>query len=258
MAGTGAVSPALRWEWAGVTLAAALLAAILPLQAGFLGWSWDAINHHVYLGLTAQQPRWQLDVLPASVQTYQYPYLYWPVYLMSQWSGSAPLAGAAWSGFQAAMLAAPVWLLSHRLLPTQDSAREMRLLRMTACAAAFMSLGIVSTLESTASDLMACVPLLWALALSLNSDFNQRRAAAAAALWGVATALKFSNGLFLPWLLLWWYRPTTPHLPLRRAGALALGACLGFGLAYMPWGWQLWQMTGNPFHPFFGSWFGGR
>ena len=59
-----------RLEWAAVVLAAALLAAALPLNAGYLGWSWDALNHHVYLGLTAQSPRWSLDVNPASVPTW--------------------------------------------------------------------------------------------------------------------------------------------------------------------------------------------
>lgn len=249
------MSRTLWFEWVGVTLAAALLAASLPLQTGYLGWSWDALNHHVYLGFTAQQPRWDLDVLPASVQTYQYPYLYWPAYLMSQWPGRPALAAALWSGFQAAALAAPVWLIAHRLLPAQPSAAQDRVLRLTACATAFMSLCILASLETTASDLLACAPLLWAIAVSLHTDFNRQRAALAAALWGVATAFKFSNGLFLPWLLLWWYQPAQPRFAPSRAFALALGAAAGFGLAYAPWGWQLWQVTGNPFHPFFGGLF---
>jgi hypothetical protein len=189
------------------------------------------------------------------VQTYQYPYLYWPAYLMSQWPGRPALAAALWSGFQAAALAAPVWLIAHRLLPAQPSAAQDRVLRLTACATAFMSLCILASLETTASDLLACAPLLWAIAVSLHTDFNRQRAALAAALWGVATAFKFSNGLFLPWLLLWWYQPAQPRFAPSRAFALALGAAAGFGLAYAPWGWQLWQVTGNPFHPFFGGLF---
>ncbi len=244
-----------RLEWALVTLAAALLAAALPLHAGYLGWSWDALNHHVYLGLTAQSPRWSLDVIPASVQTYQYPYLYWPVYRMSQWAGPPVLAAAWWSAWQATMLALPVWLISRRLLPLQPDARENVALRVLACVAAFMSLLVLAGIETTTNDLLACVPLLWAIAVSLHPDFIDRRAAAAAALWGMSTAFKLSNGLFLPWLLLWWYRGSRPHWPVRRAGMLLGGAALGFALAYAPWGWQLWQMTGNPFHPFFAAFF---
>jgi TRAP-type C4-dicarboxylate transport system permease small subunit len=150
---------------------------------------------------------------------------------------------------------APVWLIGHRLLPPDSGLRERVLLRLLACAAAFASLVIWASLETTANDLLACVPLLWALALSLHPAFDDRRAGAAAALWGLATAFKLSSGLFLPWLLLWWYRPERPHWPLRRAVLILGAAALAFCAAYAPWGWQLWQATGNPFHPFFGGWF---
>ena len=62
-----------------LTLAAAVVAAAVPLCTGYMALSWDALNHHIYLGFIAENPRWHLDVLPASVQTYQFPYLYWPV-----------------------------------------------------------------------------------------------------------------------------------------------------------------------------------
>jgi len=240
-----------------LTIAAAALAALLPWRAGFVGWSWDGLNHHVYLGLTADSPRWHLDVIPASVQTYQYPYLYWPVYKMSQWQGSPVVAAACWSAFQVGMLTLPVWLISFRLLPRQPTARENMVLRVVACASAFMSLVVLAGLQTTANDLLVSVPLLWALALSLHPDFNNWRAAAAAFLVGASIAFKLSSGLFLPWLLLWWWRPERPCLPWPRAVALALGAGGGFLLAYLPWGWQLWQLTGNPMHPLFGPVLGG-
>jgi len=242
-----------RFEWAIVTVTAAVLAAAMPLQAGYLGWSWDALNHHVYLGLTAEGPRWELDVNPASVQTYQFPYLYWPVYLLSQWPGRPSVAAALWSGFQAAAVALPIWLISYRLLPTLPSRFENLALRVLACASAFMSQFILAGIETTTNDLLACVPLLWAIAISLHPAFDDRRSFAAAALWGMATAFKFSNGLFLPWLLLWWYRSFHPHWPPKRGLMLVAGAALGFGVTYAAWGWQLWQVTGNPFHPFFAA-----
>jgi hypothetical protein len=58
-------------------------------------------------------------------------------------------------------------------------------------------------------------------------------------------------------LLLWCLRPQPPRLPVRRALALGLGVTGGFVLAQLPWGWQLWQATGNPMHPMFGSVLGG-
>ena len=58
-----------------LTLLATAGAAALALSQGQLAWSWDALNHHIYLGLIAEHPRWDLDVIPASYQSYQYPYL---------------------------------------------------------------------------------------------------------------------------------------------------------------------------------------
>lgn len=244
---------ALRLEWFLATVASALLGAWLPLHAGFLGWSWDALNHHVYLGLIAEHPRWDLDVIAASVQSYQYPYLYWPVYRLSQWQGDPLVVAACWSAFQAAMVALPVWLAASRLLPTGGA--ESIALRTAACVAAFMSPVVLASIETTANDLMAAVPLLWAVAISLRPDFDTRRAALAGALWGVSVAFKLSQGLFLPWALLWCYQPGPARVWLQRAAAIGASSLLAFCLAYLPWGWQLWQVTGNPMHPLFSNWF---
>jgi hypothetical protein len=246
----------LALEAAAVALMAALLGALVPWSTGALLWSWDALNHHVYLGMLAEQPRWHLDVTAASGQSYQYPYLYWPAYRMSLMSGSGAVAGASWAGFQAAMLALPVWMISLRLLGPLDSGWKGTALRLAACMLAAANAVVLIGIETTASDALAAVPLLWAMVVALGAP-SHRQAAGAAALWGVSVAFKLSNGLFLPLLLFWWWQRESPHLPLRRGLALAAGAALGFALAYAPWGWQLWQHTGNPMYPYFAHWLGG-
>ena len=242
-------------ELALFTLAAALAAAALPLHAGYLGWSWDALNHHIYLGYVAESPRFDRDVIAASYQSYQYPYLYWPVYRLSLLDGGGAAAGALWAALQAGLLLPPVWLLSLRLLPQRTPAAWGVAERAAACALAFMSAIVVGGLEMTSNDLLAAVPLLWAFAVMAAEPATDRRAAVAAALWGVSAAFKLSNALFLPLLVLWWLaRRGVPSV--RRGLAVAAGARLGFGLAYAPWGWQLWQLTGNPFYPFLKAYFG--
>jgi hypothetical protein len=249
------VSKALALEALAVSLLAAMLAAALPLSTGSLTWSWDALNHHIYLGMTAQTPRWDLDVNAASLQSYQYPYPYWPVYRLSLLTGSGAVVGAVWSAFQAAMVALPVWLVSLRLVPAAGSAWESRAQRLLACSLAFANAIVLIGLETTANDVLAAVPLLWGVAVALG-PMTDRRAFMAAAFWGVSAAFKLSNGLFLPLLLFWWWQAEKPWLPWRRGLALALGAAAGFGVLYAPWGWQLWQLTGNPVYPFLGSLFG--
>jgi len=246
----------LAAELAVLTLAAALAAASLPLHAGYWGWSWDALNHHIYLGLIAESPRFDRDVIAASFQSYQYPYLYWPVYRLSLLDGSGAVVGAWWAALQAALVLPPVWLISLRALPAREQALIGMAERVTACGLAFMSTIVLAGLETTSNDLLAAVPLLWAFAEAAVEPSTDRRAFAAAALWGVSAAFKLSNALFLPLLVLWWLMPGSGRPLLRRGTSIAAGAALGFGVAYAPWGWQLWQHMGNPFYPYFNSLFG--
>lgn len=247
---------ALALELALLSLIAATASAALALHMDDLGWSWDALNHHVYLGLIAENPRWHLDVIAANYQSYQYPYPYWPIYRLSQLNVDGAWVAATWSAFQTVMLLLPTWTISHRLLPAHGPVLHGVLWRTSACLLAFMSVVVLAALETTANDPLATVPLLWAIAIGLRAPFDNRRAFASAALWGVSTAFKLSNGLFIAWLLLWWWRPERPHWPLGRAVAIAAGAVLGFGLVYAPWGWQLWRATANPFYPLLTGLFG--
>lgn len=248
---------ALWLEAALITLVAAAAAAWVPLHAGEWAWSWDGLNHHVYLGLIAEQPRWHLDVAAASVQTYQYPYLYWPVYRLSLLDIGGARAGALWSGFLALMVVPPVWLTAWRLLPAEGSPVQAIFERVAACALALASVVVLAAMNTTANDLLAAVPLLWAIALMTAEAPSDRRAALAAALWGVSVAFKLSHALAVPLVVVWWWRSGGWPLPWRRGALIGLGAAVGYALAHAPWGWQMWQETGNPFHPFLGSFFGG-
>ena len=243
-------------ELALLTLLAAAAAALLPWSAGGFALSWDLLNHHVYLGLIAEHPRWDLDVLAANYQGYQYPYLYWPVYRLLLADGPGAVYGAIWAAAQAALTVPPLWLVCRRVLPPAGPAWAMVAERALACALGLGSVILLVLFDSTSNDLLATLPLLWAFGIGLGTPMTPRRAALCGALWGVSVAFKFSNGLMLPLLLLWWWAPERPHFGLRRGVALAAGAVGGFVLVYAPWGWQLWQQTGNPFHPFFDAWFG--
>lgn len=239
-----------------VTLAAAAAVAAVPLAAGQWAWSWDGLNHHVYLGLIAESPRWHLDVAAASVQTYQYPYLYWPVYRLSQLDIGGAHAGALWSAALATLIMPPVWLAARRLLPAEGSRAQAVFERVAACALALASVVVLAAINTTANDLLAAVPLLWAIALMCADQPSDRRAAFAAALWGVSIAFKLSHALAAPMALVWWWRHPGWPLPWRRGALIAAGVIAGYAVAHAPWGWQMWLETGNPFHPFLGQFFG--
>lgn len=240
-----------------LTALASLVVGALPLSAQVWGWSWDALNHHVYLGLISEHQRWHLDATAASVQSWQYPYLYWPVYRLSLLPIEGTTAGAVWGVFLCLAMVPPVWLTCRHLLPKEESALQGIFERSAACALAFCSVVVISSMGTTANDPLATVPLLWALSLLTHPSGDNRMTTAAAALWGVGTAFKLSNALMMPMLLVWLWCPGGWQAMARRGCLMAAAAAGGFSLAYAPWGWQLWRETGNPIYPFLQNVFGG-
>lgn len=242
-------------EGLSLTLLAAALLATLAFLRGSFGWSWDALNHHVYLGMIAESPRWTNDVAAAASQSYQYPYLYWPTYRISLLNGSGALVSAVWSATQAALMMMPVWGLIYRIFPDAGKPWEARAYRVLAFGLALASLPIIGVLGTTANDALAAVPVLWALAIGLGFPGRLSAAIGSAGLIGAAIAFKFSNVLFLPMLAIVWWQPSPPRLPLRPLFSMSLALIAGFGIFYAPWGWQLWTETGNPFYPYFARFF---
>ena len=102
----------LRWEGVFVCLLAWAGFIAIPLLQGEIGLSWDALNHHIYLGWTAERQRFGHDFLAAGYQSMQFPFLYWPVY---------KLAAAGWTGAWAGSVLAtihvvsvpPVWMIAR-------------------------------------------------------------------------------------------------------------------------------------------------
>ncbi|MBB5202781.1 hypothetical protein HNQ51_000074 [Inhella inkyongensis] len=236
-------------------IVAAIVAAIgVYFGLGGQGWSWDALNHHIYLGYIAESPRWHLDVAPASLQTYQYPYLYWPIYKLSILNISGLAVGMLWAGSQALLLALPAWALAYQLTIRTGSEWIDLGWRWAAGIIAMTSGLLWASIETSANDLLAAIPLLWALVLMAKDEVGNRRHFWAALLLGVAAAFKLSNAVFLP-LLAFWCLTAGRVGTLKRGVFLLLGAALGAFAAYMPWGVQLYRVTGNPFHPFFANWF---
>jgi hypothetical protein len=254
---------ARRWEVGLVCLLAWLGFIAIPLAQAAIGLSWDALNHHIYLGWMADAPRFERDLFAAGGQSYQYPYLYWPVYKLAAlgWPG-------AWAGVALATLhlitVPPVWMLARLCMP--DATVFDALMRGMAVAMAFMTGVVLSQFDSTSNDLMATAPLVWALALAFM-PLDPRRpgwlapvrsVALSGLLAGTSVAFKLSNGplvlavMPLVWLL------AARGAPAARILHVALGAAmtvLGWSVAYAAWGLALWNEFGNPIYPFYDAFF---
>lgn len=250
----------LRLEPVALTVVVWMALAGLSLSDGGIGLSWDALNHHIYLGWIAGSHRLDQDFLAAGYQSFQFPYLYWPAYQLAIHGAGPYQAAVALSALHA--LAAPaVWLIARSLLPGHSA--EAVALRALAVLLAFMSPVVLSLTDNTANDLMAATPLIWAVALATRALEPSVAPAASArlVLWsgllaGVATGFKLSNGplvLLLP--LVWAAGPHSLRARVGRivaAGSATLAGCL---VTYGYWGWLLWERYGNPFYPFHDDWF---
>jgi hypothetical protein len=252
----------IRWELVLVVAACSLALSSIPLMLGHIGLSWDALNHHIYLGWTADRPRFAQDYLAASYQAYQYPYLYWPVYKLALGGASGMLAGVVLA--QLHLLAVPaVWKMARACIPGHEWFDLT--MRALAVALAFVSGVVLSMFDTTGNDLLAAIPLVWAIALALEPlsqprpvELLVRRAVwSSGMLAGVSVAFKLSNApvaIVLP--LLWLWPGGGIGARLRRLLWGGSWTAVGFLLAYGYWGWQLWTHFGNPIYPLYDNWFG--
>lgn len=229
------------------------------MYLGHLGISWDALNHHFYLGWSAEQPRLSLDYLPAGYQSYQYPYLYWPVYKLAFAGASGTTAGVVLALLNTTAIP-PVWMIARNCIPGTDAFSSA--MRFTAVLLAFLSGVVLSLFDATSNDLLAGIPLIWAYALALqpvgeHGDGAMRHAMLSGAAAGMAVAFKLSNGplaIVLP--LLWLWPEGSPMRRISRSIAAGLVLLASYALFYGYWGWELWTHFGNPIYPMYDEWFG--
>lgn len=253
--------PAARVELCVLVLACWAALVSVPLALGGIGLGWDALNHHVYLGWVADAPRFDRDFLAASYQSFQYPYLYWPLFKLLQYEASGPLAGVVLASLNVAAVPA-LWLLARAGVPERNWYGLC--MRTLAVVLAFLSGVVLSHLDSTANDLLAGIPLLWAItlaALPWDSErprwLDARRCVVlSGCAAGAAVAFKLSNGpLAVMMPALWLLHGVTLRARLVNAACGCVAVLAAFLVLYGYWGWQLWSHYGNPVYPFYESWF---
>lgn len=250
----------LRYEALVIYALGALAFAAVPVLLGHIGLSWDALNHHIYLGWSAEHSRLDQDLVAAGYQAYQYPYLYWPTYKLAIMGASGVTAGVVLAMLHS-MAIPPVWRIARDCIPDEDAfGFFMRLLAVTL---AFLTGAVLSIFDATSNDLLAGIPLLWAYAAALRPIADPRQDAvrwgiASGVLAGMSVAFKLSNGFLVIVLPVLWMWPAGGLV--QRVGRVFIaGACLVASslVFYGYWGWQLWSHFGNPIYPLYDGAFDG-
>jgi hypothetical protein len=138
-------------------------------------------------------------------------------------------------------------------------------MRAGAVLLAFLGQLALSLMDTTANDLYAASPLVWAVALGIVAAQRPlplvwlppgRAIALSGVLAGIAVAFKLSNGpLVLVMPIVWGAAPGAPGQRLRAIVSGTACSIAAFVLAYGWWGAQLWRYFGNPLYPFCDDWF---
>lgn len=219
----------------------------VPLQAGGVGLSWDAFNHHIYLGWSANGSRLTMDFMAAGSQSYQYPYLYWPAYKLMALGFSGTVAAVTLCTLQA-LIIPPLWLISRHLIHGEQWVDKMT--RLMTVILGLTSPLVLAVLPTTSNDLLSGVPVMWALALLLSEKSGKAKFLISGALIGLSVAFKLSNAplvlaLTLPILL----SSNRMVAKVRQLALLGAGSSIGYIVGYFPWGYQLFRAFGDFYYP---------
>ena len=233
-----------------------LFAAVWTVLAG-KDVSWDLLNYHYYVPYEWLHDRLAQDYFAASGQSYLNPVGYLPFYAMvaSGWhSVVASMALAAFHGTALGFAFLIAWrVFGHRPLAERRSLAILATLLAGSTAVYWAMVG-----GSFLEPLLA-VPMIAAVTLLVDDSGThpQRRALSAGLLFGVATALKYYNGIFalaaLPLAIA--LSGHSWRARLRAGATYAAGGAVALAVFAGPWMLLMWRKFGNPVFPLFNGWF---
>lgn len=231
---------------------------LLPLlSAAYAVWAgrdanWDLLNYHYYNVFAWLNGREGMDLAVGQIQTLFNPLLHLPLYLGME--HLEPHVYAALLGATQGLNLILIWSIANIAWPADRTLRRSGpvLVALTAgCGAAFLT-----QLGTSFGDALLAIPLLGALRLILSTVQPTRHSTlfvfVAGVLGGTACGLKPLVGIYA--IALAAALASLPGTLGNRAcklAVLAVGGLVGFIATAGWWCWHVWQLTGNPFFPYY-------
>lgn len=222
--------------------------------------NWDLLNYHLYNVFWLLEGRKHFDFVANGLHNFLSPLPDIPFYLLAtKWLPTFPRTVTAIQGLYFGALIYVVLKINERVLPRAGGFTFAQ----AAIATAIGTTGAATLPEAgtTYNDIQVALLVLSGVLILLpllaeNAHVRvTARSTLAGVLCGAAAGVKLTALLYAPGVVL----ALLPVLPWRRSFAIAalfcVGWALGFGVAYGWWGWLLWDMTGNPFFPFYNRFF---
>ena len=222
---------------------------------------WDLLNYHLYNAWAL------LNHVPyhfaASIQGYFDPYLDVPYYILATGIlARHPQILQALVGIPYGVLLFEIYLLARVVLQEclhEHAWQRHVLVVLTVLLAAtgaplWMQIGTTSNEITVAAVVMAGVLALTRDTRLRDHPSAQYRNTIHVGFWlGLATGLKLTAGVYLPAAGIYYlfFSPATGSRRFWLAATYSISAIAVAAVAYGPWGWHLYQQTGNPFFPMF-------
>jgi hypothetical protein len=216
--------------------------------------AWDTLNYHVYAGFSVFNDRFTQDYFAAGPQSYLNPFAYAPFYALIRSGLSALQVGALLTLWHSVLL----WLTFELALVVCPSAdrRTRALLGVLAVALALINPVLLQQIGSSQSDVTTAEIVLGGFILLARAVRAPSVTAllGAAALLGVATALKLTNGVHaIAAAAMLLMLPLSLQGRLRHGLIYAAALAASFTIVAAPWSYRLERMFGNPFFPLFNN-----
>lgn len=256
-----------RFTWAQLLLFAGLM--LLAIGISYLRGqdeNYDLLNYHFYNAWAFFNHRYAQDYFVAGIQGYFDPVLDLPYYLLA----SGPLAHhpallSAVAGIPYGVTLSLTYLLADNLVGRLNLPAAWQRAMLVICCVALAGTGAAtwSQVGTTTNELTTTVVVLFAVLLfvrgfAANGEYvaSYWRPILVGALLGLATGLKLTAAVYAPAMgVVVLLAPRSIRLGLRDAILYGAASASVLLLSYGPWGWHLYQQTGNPFFPMFNDFF---
>jgi hypothetical protein len=216
--------------------------------------SWDLRNYHWYNAYALLHWRYDQDIAPASIQSYQSPLFDVPWYLLAQ-IAPARVVGFVIGAIQSANFLL-IYAIALRTLPIiNELEREITALVLSLFG--FLGAVTLNLVGNIGNDLIVSVGELWSVLLVVNvltkkEADNLTRMFVGGLPLGIAMAGKLTVAPFALGMVMAFFATS---LPVRRSFLWALvfgcGVASTFLIIHGPWSLWLWHEFRNPIFPFF-------
>lgn len=224
--------------------------------------NWDLKNYHLYNAWSFLNNRMQIDLFAAGIQTYFNPLLDLPYYLLAiEWFPEMPRLVAFFMGFPFGILIFLLILLFWKLLSdTQIDFMSRIVLTCLLVVFGITGSATVSQIGTTFNEIQIAVFIILGITILIfgfrekDQNISPLHIITAGLMFGLAAGLKLTAAIYAPAVFIA-IMVITASLKdkIVNISIFSLAWLVAFLLVWAWWGYELYELTGNPVFPMFNN-----